>query len=159
MKQRRSFAEKIIASRIRELGRLTESGNSKREDEGGCGVTGFACNVPIAGRFIFEPSACMHNRGNGKGGGIAAVGLNPDMLGVSREVLDSHYLLNVALLEPSCLETLKETYVTPFFDVANEEIVDRLSDYRELEGLEVQPPDVWRAFVRVKPDFLRAVHR
>jgi len=154
MKQRRSFAEKIIASRIRELGRLTESGNSKREDEGGCGVTGFACNVPIAGRFIFEPSACMHNRGNGKGGGIAAVGLDPDMLGVSREVLDSHYLLNVALLEPSCLETLKETYVTPFFNVANEEIVDRISDYRELEGLEVQPPDVWRAFVRVKPDFL-----
>ncbi len=154
MKQRQSFAEKIIASRIRES-ELTESGNFKREDEGGCGVTGFACNVPIAGRFIFEPSACMHNRGNRKGGGVAAVGLNPDALGVSREVLDSHYLLNVALLEPSCLETLKEKYVTPFFDVANEELVDHLSDYRELEGLEVQPPDVWRAFVRVKPDALQ----
>ncbi len=154
MKQRRSFAEKIIASRIRELDRLTESRNFKREDEGGCGVTGFACNVPIAGRFIFEPSACMHNRGNGKGGGVAAVGLNPDMLGVSREVLDSHYLLNVALLEPSCLKGLKETYVTPFFDIAKEENVDHLPDYRELEELEVQPPDVWRAFVRVKPDVL-----
>lgn len=153
MKQRQSFAEKIIASRIRES-ELTASENFKREDEGGCGVTGFACNVPIAGRFIFEPSACMHNRGNGKGGGIAAVGLNPDTLGISREVLDSHYLLNVALLEPSCLETLREAFVTPFFDVANEEIVDHLSDYRELEGLEVQPPDVWRAFVRVKPDVL-----
>ena len=30
----------------------------------------------------------MHNRGNGKGGGIAAVGLVPEQLGVSREVLD-----------------------------------------------------------------------
>ena len=154
MKQRRSFAEKIIASRIREMDQLTESRNFKREDEGGCGVTGFACNVPIAGRFIFEPSACMHNRGNGKGGGVAAVGLNPDMLGVSREVLDSHYLLNVALLEPSCLKALKETYITPFFDITKEENVDHLADYRELEELEVQPPDVWRAFVRVKPDVL-----
>ena len=154
MKQRRSFAERIIASRIKELDGPSEQRNFKREDEGGCGVTGFACNVPVAGRFVFEPSACMHNRGNGKGGGIAAVGMNPDMLGVSREVLDSHYLLNVALLDPSCLEALKKTCVAPFFNVAKEEIVDHLPDYRELEGMEVRPPDVWRAFVRVKPEVI-----
>ena len=42
----------------------------------------------------------MQNRGNGKGGGIAAVGLVPEQIGVSREVLDSHYLLQIALLDP-----------------------------------------------------------
>jgi len=155
MKHRSHYAEKILASRIRELGASTFSSNIKAADEGGCGVTGFASNIPLAGRHIFEPSCRMHNRGNGKGGGIAAVGFDPDALGVSREVLDSHYMLNVALLEPGCLSELKEKFITPFFDVAKEEIIDRLPDYRELEGLEVQPPDVWRAFVRVNSDFLK----
>ncbi len=155
MKYDGSFAEKILAGRIREFGRADFSKNLKAADEGGCGVTGFACNIPVAGKHIFEPSIRMHNRGNGKGGGIAAVGFNPDMLGVSREVLDSHYILNVALLEPSCLKTLKENCVTPFFDIAKEETIDRMRDWRELEGLEVQPPDVWRAFVRVKPAVLK----
>ena len=43
----------------------------------------------------------MHNRGNGKGGGIAAVGLVAEDVGVSQEVLDSHYLLQIALLDPT----------------------------------------------------------
>jgi glutamate synthase domain-containing protein 1/glutamate synthase domain-containing protein 3 len=155
MKYDGSFAEKILATRIREFGRVDFSTNLKREDEGGCGVTGFACNIPVAGKHIFEPSIRMHNRGNGKGGGIAAVGFRPEMLGVTREVLDSHYILNVALLEPNCLPTLKEQFVTPFFNVAKEEVIDRMADWRDLEGLEVKPPDVWRAFVRVKPEILK----
>ena len=53
------------------------------EAEGGCGVVGFACSEPVAGRHILQPSLQMHNRGNGKGGGIAAVGLSPDDMGVS----------------------------------------------------------------------------
>lgn len=155
MKHSGSHAERILLSRIRELGRADFSTNHKAADEGGCGVTGFASNIPLAGRHIFEPSCRMHNRGNGKGGGIAAVGFDPQVLGVSREVLDSHYMLNVALLEPGCLNALKESRVAPFFDVEKEEILDHLPDYRELEGLEVQPPDVWRAFVRVKPAVLK----
>jgi len=55
----------------------------KDADEGGCGVTGFVASVPVAGRHIVSPSLQMHNRGNGKGGGIAAVGLDPAALGVS----------------------------------------------------------------------------
>ena len=47
------------------------------EAEGGCGVTGFACTVPVRGKHIYEPSIQMRNRGNGKGGGIAACGLVP----------------------------------------------------------------------------------
>ena len=42
------------------------------EAEGGCGVTGFACSIPVGGRHIYEPSIQMRNRGNGKGGGVAA---------------------------------------------------------------------------------------
>src|SRR5512139_957236 len=110
MNERMRFAERIIASRAREFGRGHLSRDTKREDEGGCGVTGFASSIPVAGRHIFEPSVCMHNRGNGKGGGIAAVGFDPDRLGVTREVLDSHYMLNVALLEPGCLDSLRESY-------------------------------------------------
>lgn len=155
MKSHRSYAEQILAGRIREFGRPDFSANLKAADEGGCGVTGFASNIPLAGKHIFEPSCRMHNRGNGKGGGIAAVGFDPEALGVTREVLDSHYMLNVALLEPDCLNTLKEGCVFPFFDVAKEEVIDRLPDYRELEGLDVRPPDVWRAFIRVKPAVLK----
>ncbi len=149
------FADRLIASRIEDLANTECEPNVKREDEGGCGVTGFASSIPLAGRHIFEPSIRMHNRGNGKGGGIAAVGFDPERLGISREVLDTHYLLNIALLEPSCLAALKEDFVTPYFDVAHEEILDHIPDYRELEGLDVKPPDVWRAFVRVKPDILK----
>src|SRR4030042_6960503 len=70
----------------------------KAEEEGGCGVTGFAANVPVAGRHIFQPSVQMHNRGNGQGGGIAAVGLVPEALGGSPEVLDEDYLIQIAYL-------------------------------------------------------------
>lgn len=150
-----SYADKIIEARIREMNAGGYSRQTKREDEGGCGVTGFACNIPVAGRHIFEPSIRMHNRGNGKGGGIAAVGFNPDQLGISQETLDSHYMLQVALLEPECLNKLKETCVEPFFDVASEGLLDHMKDYRDLEGLEVRPPEIWRAFVRVKPAALK----
>jgi glutamate synthase domain-containing protein 1/glutamate synthase domain-containing protein 3 len=156
MKSRAEFAEKLLASRIREFGMPNFARNLKPDDEGGCGVTGFAANIPIAGKHIFEPSCRMHNRGNGKGGGIAAVGFDPDQLGVSREVLDSHYILNVSLLEPACLPLLKESCVTPFFDIAKEEVIDHIPDFRVLEGLEVKPPDIWRAFVRVKPAVLKS---
>jgi len=154
MTHKGAYADRIIQSRIREFGFAAPTKNEKREDEGGCGVTGFAANIPVAGRHIFEPSTRMHNRGNGKGGGIAAVGFDPDQMGVSRDVLESHYLLNVALLDRECLPALKEANVTPFFDVAKEELLGHISDYREIPGLDVKPPDVWRAFVRVKPEAL-----
>ena len=72
----------------------------KESEEGGCGITGFACSVPVGGKHIFEPSRLMHNRGNGKGGGIAAAGLVAADLGVSQSVLDDCYMIQVALLEP-----------------------------------------------------------
>ena len=43
----------------------------RESDEGGCGVIGFASSLPVAGRHLIRPLTQMHNRGNGKGGGIA----------------------------------------------------------------------------------------
>ena len=42
----------------------------------------------------------MKNRGNGKGGGIAALGLSAERLGVSREILQEDYLIQIAYLDP-----------------------------------------------------------
>ncbi len=128
----------------------------KSAEEGGCGVTGFACTIPLAGRYIYEPSIQMQNRGNGKGGGIAAVGLVPEQMGVSRDVLDSHYLLQIALLDPTCHADLERRYVLPNFDVALSSRQPHIDDYRDIPGLDVRPPDVHRYVVRPKPAILKS---
>src|SRR5512146_1557993 len=91
------------------------------EEEGGCGVTGFVCSVPVRGQHIYEPSYQMHNRGNGKGGGVAAVGLVPEQLGVSRQVLTDDYLVQIALLDPGCRNAVEADFINPVFDVHHSE--------------------------------------
>ena len=100
------------------------------EEEGGCGVTGFICSIPVTGKNIFEPSVQMHNRGNGKGGGIGAVGFVPEALGVSRQILDEDYMLHIALLDASVAEELENTYIKPYFKIDKAEKMDTLDDYR-----------------------------
>ncbi len=126
----------------------------KDAEEGGCGVTGFICSVPVKGKHIYKPSVQMHNRGNGKGGGIAAVGLCAEDLGVPQEILDSHYLLNVALLDGKFRKDVEAANIDPFFDIHSGGIIPSVKDYRKIDGLEVQPPEALRYFVRVKPDVL-----
>jgi len=124
------------------------------EEEGGCGVTGFASSIQVKGRHIFEPSRQMHNRGNGKGGGIAALGLNAEDLGVSAQVLDDDYLLQVAYLDPDCRAEVEKTCIAPWFDIDQTSPIVPVADYRDVPGLEMRPPDVVRYFVRVKPKVL-----
>jgi glutamate synthase domain-containing protein 1/glutamate synthase domain-containing protein 3 len=126
----------------------------KVEEEGGCGVVGFCCTKPVPGRHIYEPSKQMHNRGNGKGGGIAAVGFVPEQLGVSRQVLDECYMLHIALLDPDARAEVEREFITPHFDVAASAELDKADDWQAVGDLEVRPPDVWRYFVRVKPKVL-----
>ncbi|MDM8540165.1 hypothetical protein QUF90_03665 [Desulfococcaceae bacterium HSG9] len=126
----------------------------KAAEEGGCGVTGFISSVPVSGRHIYEPSVQMHNRGNGKGGGIAAVGLSASDLGVTQEILDTHYLLQIALLKPEVRCKVEASHIEPFFNIHKAEQLPCVDDYREIPGLEIKPPDVWRYFVRVKKDVL-----
>jgi len=128
----------------------------KEAEEGGCGVVGFCCSEPVPGRHIYEPSRQMHNRGNGKGGGIAAVGLVPEQLGVSREVLDTHYLLHVAFLDPQARPEIEAQFIQPCFDLAASALLDQVGDWKSVPGLEVLPPAVCRYFVRVKPQVLDA---
>lgn len=126
----------------------------KSEEEGGCGVVGFCCTEPVPGKHIYEPSKQMHNRGNGKGGGIAAVGFVPEQLGVSREILEDHYMLHIAFLEPDARENVENNFILPHFDVAASRMLDTADDWKMIPGLEVKPPDVCRYFVRVKKDVL-----
>ena len=126
----------------------------KPEEEGGCGVVGFCCSEPVPGRHIYEPSKQMHNRGNGKGGGIAAVGFKPEQLGVSREVLDNYYMLHIALLDPNARPEIEKKFIEPNFDVAASGGLETVKDWHTVKGLEVKPPDVRRYFVRVKPEVL-----
>ena len=127
----------------------------KREAEGGCGVLGLASTQPIAGRHLFPAMHQMHNRGNGKGGGIAAVGLDPEQLGVSPEVLARDYLLLVAYLDPSCREEVETEYIFGPFDVDHVETLPT-RQVEDVPGLEVRPPEVVRYFVRPREDRLQA---
>jgi glutamate synthase domain-containing protein 1/glutamate synthase domain-containing protein 3 len=124
------------------------------EAEGGCGVTGFACTLPVGGRHIYEPSIQMRNRGNGKGGGIAACGLVAADHDVSPEVLQRDYILQIALLDPEARGEVERTCIEPHFDIDQGGLVPTVDDYRDVPLLEVRPPDVARYFVRVKPDAL-----
>jgi glutamate synthase domain-containing protein 1 len=124
------------------------------EAEGGCGVTGFACSIPVRGRHIYEPSAQMRNRGNGKGGGIAAVGLVPREHGVSPRVLDEDYILQIALLDPKARGLIEREFIQPHFNIDQETMVHTVGDYRDVPLLATRPPDVMRYFVRVKPHAL-----
>ncbi|MGA8239203.1 MAG: hypothetical protein WB818_01440, partial [Desulfobacterales bacterium] len=147
-----SMTDRILASRANiPRGALQ---NKKAAEEGGCGVTGFISSIPVRGRHIYEPSIQMHNRGNGKGGGIAAVGLSAESLGVTQEILDSHYMLQVALLDPAARPEVEAANIAPFMEVHKAERLPTVDDYRDIEDLEVKPPDVWRYFVRVKKGVL-----
>lgn len=147
-----AIIDRVLTSRVK-----LPHGNlpiRKSSEEGGCGVTGFISSIPVSGRHIFAPSLQMHNRGNGKGGGIAAVGLSAQDLGVTQEILNSHYLLQIALLHPESRSEVETANIEPFLEVHKAERIPTLDDYREVEGLDIKPPDVWRYFVRVKKDVL-----
>jgi glutamate synthase domain-containing protein 1/glutamate synthase domain-containing protein 3 len=122
---------------------------TKGEEEGGCGVVGLCCSEPVAGRHIYEPSKQMHNRGNGKGGGISAVGLVPEQLGVDRRTLEECYLVQVAYLQDS-VRTELEAFIHERYDVTSSHQVSVSTDPVLLARLEVRPPTVVRYFCRAK---------
>ncbi len=124
------------------------------EAEGGCGVTGFACTVPVGGRHIYEPSIQMRNRGNGRGGGIAACGIVPEDLGVTQKEIDEDYILQIALLDPEAQKDVEKSRIEPYFDIHQGGVIPTVDDYRDVPLLEIKPPEVARYFVRVKSDVL-----
>jgi len=115
----------------------------KQEMEGGCGVVGFASETPLAGKHLFVALELMHNRGNGKGGGLAACACFPGYR--------DFYALHMGYLKEDARKTVEEEYIRPHFDIEKAERQESLDNFREVPGLEIQPPDVWRYFARVKP--------
>jgi glutamate synthase domain-containing protein 1/glutamate synthase domain-containing protein 3 len=153
----RDLIKRLTRSRGRLAEGLTLPVNIKKSaDEGGCGVVGFCCSEPVPGRHIYEPSKQMHNRGNGKGGGIAAVGFDPEQLSVSRQVLDDYYMLHIALLDTNVHKEMEKRYIEANFEVASACRLDTVDDWKSVGGLQVKPPDVWRYFVRAKSGVLDA---
>jgi glutamate synthase domain-containing protein 1/glutamate synthase domain-containing protein 3 len=148
------FAKNILSSRKRIISGVNPQDFSDESlvQEGGCGVVGFASSIPVSGRHIFEPSFQMRNRGNGKGGGIAAAGLVPEQLGVDAQTLRDDYILQIALLDPKAASEA-EQFITKNLNVDHMERISHVDDHRELD-LEVCPPDVTRYFVRVKDEKL-----
>ena len=110
----------------------------KPMEEGGCGVVGFAASVPIGGRHIFEPSIQMHNRGNGKGGGIACACLNHQQLGVDKATLRDDYILQIAVLDPEAETEVEEQFVLPHLRVDHKTRVETAADWQDL-GMPIKP--------------------
>jgi glutamate synthase domain-containing protein 1/glutamate synthase domain-containing protein 3 len=150
----REQSQAILASRAGLVAGLLIQPRSPEAAEGGCGVLGFAANVPVAGRHVVTASRQMHNRGNGKGGGIAAAGLDPAQMGVSPEVLRSHYLIQVAYLDPRARAEVERECLLGRFDLAEAYPVETLEEAGTVDGLTVHPPEVVRYFCRVKPEAL-----
>ncbi|HEG43031.1 MAG TPA: glutamate synthase [Phycisphaerales bacterium] len=153
-KEMNEFAKNIFNSRAKIIEGINPQDLYDEDvvQEGGCGVVGFAASVPVGGRHIFEPSIQMRNRGNGKGGGIAAAGLVPAQLGVDAKTLKEDYLLQIALLDSGAAGEV-EKFVTENLRVDHMEKLAHIDDHRDV-GLEVCPPDIVRYFVRVKDDKL-----
>jgi len=126
----------------------------KAEAEGGCGVVGLAATLPVVGRHILAPCSQMHNRGNGKGGGLAAAGLLPQQMGIDADRLATDYLIQIACLAPEAHAEIAADFIDPVFEVHAGYRIPTIDDYRDLPGLTVRPPDVWRYFVRVREDVL-----
>jgi len=130
--------------------------NREEAAEGGCGVIGIACSEQIAGRHLLQSLIQMRNRGNGKGGGIAAVGLVAEEFGVSQQILDEDYLLAVAYLDPNVRAEVEQTSILPTFHLDHIREQPHIPDRRALAGLDVPPPEVVYYFGRVKAEVVAA---
>ena len=148
------MTDRIIASRT---GLSNEKWNLDicgKVAEGGCGVLGVSSSVPIRGRYLLQPMTQMHNRGNGKGGGIAAAGLSPSQLGVSERTLEEAYLIQVAYLDAESRKDVETGFIDSRLDVEFSERIPTVEDHASI-GLDVKPPDVWRYFVRANEGKLK----
>jgi glutamate synthase domain-containing protein 1/glutamate synthase domain-containing protein 3 len=126
----------------------------KAEAEGGCGVIGLACEERVAGKHLYPALKQMRNRGNGKGGGIAAAGMDPAAFGVTKEVLEDSTLLAIAYIDLASRTELEQQFIEPLFEVQHRYAMPHLPDYRMIEELEIKPPEVICYFVKVKPEVI-----
>ncbi len=153
------FVNKLIDSKKAIAYTRTQPLSRDNEAEGGCGVIGIACSEKIRAYHLLQSLKQMRNRGNGKGGGIAAVGLIPEELGVSQEVLERDYLLTIAYLDPDSRREVERKYIESIFDIDYFRTMPGIRDFSTIEGIDVKPPEVHMYFVRVKKDIVKEFQR
>jgi glutamate synthase domain-containing protein 1 len=147
--------EKIIQSRKELIQHVPPSTTiQSSEAEGGCGVLGVISSVPIQGKYLVQAMVQMHNRGNGKGGGIAAIGLSAEQMGISSKMLEEDYLLQIAYIDPAIRNEVESRWLHPNFIIHSQQKVSTIRDYRSIE-LDVKPPEVWRYFVCINKERLQ----
>jgi len=149
---RDDMIDRLIASRAGWLPTKRMIGMRKVEAEGGCGVIGIASSVPIAGRHLLQSLVQMRNRGNGKGGGAALVGLQGSDFGVTDEILKQDYMLAVAYLEADVRGEVEKVFIEPVFEI------DSVFEFGRdpAVALEVKAPEAVVYFVRPKSAAIRA---
>jgi glutamate synthase domain-containing protein 1/glutamate synthase domain-containing protein 3 len=147
-----SSISKILQSRAETVRGM--SIGPKIEAEGGCGVIGLACSEALPGKHLQGALTQMKNRGNGKGGGIAALGLSAEKLGVTKEILQEDYLLQIAYLDTSVRPQVEAECILPFLEVDSADWVETVGDHNNIDGLTIKPPAVRRYFCRVKEEIL-----
>ena len=143
---------KLLKSRLKVIDRDFKVKN-KIEAEGGCGVIGLASSEQLEGRYLYQALYQMKNRGNRKGGGIAAVGLSNIQLGVSKKMLNDCYIFQLAILNENYKDEIEKEYISEFFEVYDSYKIEHL-DHQKL-GLEVRPPEIYRYFIKIREDKLK----
>jgi len=151
-----NWIEKLITSRkLVATNQGYQFSPHQAEAEGGCGVIGIACNEKIRGGHLLQSLIQMRNRGNGKGGGIAAVGLVPEELGVTSELITRDYMLTIAYLDPSSQPEVERNYIEPAFEIDHIHHVPGISDFSVIPDITIKPPEVYIYFVHVKAEALQ----
>ncbi|MGH7596618.1 MAG: glutamate synthase-related protein, partial [bacterium] len=153
---------------LRTDGHRTEKEKYEDREVDACGVVSFACTKPAPVYSIQTACQRMHNRGNGRGGGVLALG------GMFPRVNKDKYAMQVNVL---CAGEKRQTLMAAIakkyfgelliFDRNGQpfaQLPDSLEAFRnprlqkhgrditwEEAGLAVDPGDIFRIFVRVKP--------
>ena len=136
-------AQRIISARRNMVGRIDPRDYQRKSTaEGGCGVIGIASSVPIEGRHLLQSLLQMRNRGNGKGGGAAIAGLNPDQFGVAPNVIQEDYLIAVAYLDQAARQSVEKRFIASKFDI------DKVYEFPIREEIEPAAPQVVTYFAR-----------
>lgn len=151
---RQNSVDKIIQSRA---GMVSQNGfrlPSAQEAEGGCGVIGLASNIQLPAKHMLQSLQQMRNRGNGKGGGIAAAGLMPEEFGVSKEILENDYLIAIAYIDTAVRTELESDFLEAHFMIDHVCEHSHIPDFTTIAGLDVQPPEVVEYFVHPKPEVI-----
>ncbi len=104
----------------------------------GCGLAGLISKTgkKISGEVPIESIACLHDRGNGLGGGFAGYGIYPDYA--------DQYAVHAMYYDPKA-QDLTEDYLRGQFAIKHAEIIPT-APQPEISD----PPGLWRYFVTPK---------